>query len=286
MSAHKLIPAYSSGVELQEQIVNSKAAAGKDHFDIWWLGQSGFLIQWNGTLILFDPYLSDSLTKKYDGTAKPHVRMSELVIAPELLDRIDIVSSSHNHTDHLDAETLNPILKANPGISFIIPEANRSFVCDRLKCENDLPTGLNDGQKITLKGFTYNGVPAAHNTIERDELGQCRFMGFVVQFGKWAVYHSGDTLLYENVTDILRPFKVDVAFLPINGNDPARGVAGNLNAQEAATLGKNIRAQLVIPHHYHMFEFNTADPDDFKRYAESENQAYRILKLGERFQFK
>jgi len=286
MSAHKLIPAYSSGIELQEQIVNSKTAGGKDHFDIWWLGQSGFLIQWNGTLILFDPYLSDSLTKKYDGTPKPHVRMSELVIAPELLDRIDIVSSSHNHTDHLDAETLNPILKSNPGISFVIPEANRSFVCDRLKCEKDFPTGLNDGQKITLKGFTYNGVPAAHNLVERDELGQCRFMGLVVQFGKWAVYHSGDTLLYENMTDILRPFKVDVAFLPINGNDPARGVAGNLNAQEAATLGKNIKAGLVIPHHYHMFEFNTADPEEFAREAESEKQAFQILKLGERLQFK
>jgi len=286
MSAHKLIPAYSSGAELQEQIVNSKAAGGKDHFDIWWLGQSGFLIQWNGTLILFDPYLSDSLTKKYDGTAKPHVRMSELVIAPELLNGIDIVSSSHNHTDHLDAETLNPILKSNPGISFVIAEANRSFVCDRLKCENDFPIGLNDGKNITLKGFTYNGVPAAHNTIERDELGRCRFMGFVVQFGKWAIYHSGDTLLYENMTDILKPFKVDIAFLPINGNDPARGVAGNLNAQEAATLGKNIKAGLVIPHHYHMFEFNTADPEEFAREAESEKQTFQILKLGERLQFK
>ena len=286
MSAHKLIPAYSSGIELQQQILDSKSQASKDHFDIWWLGQSGFLIQWNGTLILFDPYLSDSLTKKYDGTPKPHVRMSELVITPELLDHIDIVSSSHNHTDHLDAETLNPILNSNPGISFIIPEANRSFVCDRLKCEKDVPIGLNDGQKITLKGFTYNGVPAAHNTIERDESGQCKFMGFVVQFGKWAIYHSGDTLLYDNMIDILRPFKIDVAFLPINGNDPARGVAGNLNAQEAATLGKDIKARLVIPHHYHMFEFNTADPDDFARNAEIEKQDYRILKLGERLHFK
>ena len=285
MSPHKLIPAYSSGEELQRQIHDSKAQGGKDHFDIWWLGQSGFLIQWNGTLVLFDPYLSNSLTKKYDGTLKPHVRMSELVIAPELLNRIDIVSSSHNHTDHLDAETLNPILNSNPAISFIIPEANRSFVCGRLKCASDFPIGLNDGKEVTIKGFTYNGVPAAHNTIERDELGQCRFMGFVVKFGKWAVYHSGDTLLYENMTNILKPFKVDIAFLPINGNDPARGVAGNLNAHEAAALGKDIGARMVIPHHYHMFEFNTSDPNDFAREAELVKQSYRILKLGERLQF-
>ena len=86
--------------------------ASPDHFDIWWLGQSGFLIQWNGSVLLFDPYLSDSLTKKYAETQKPHVRMSELVINPLLLNNIDIVTSSHNHTDHLDAETLIPLLRS------------------------------------------------------------------------------------------------------------------------------------------------------------------------------
>jgi L-ascorbate metabolism protein UlaG (beta-lactamase superfamily) len=211
--------------------------------------------------------------------------MSDLVISPELLDGIDIVSSSHNHSDHLDAETLNPILKSNPDISFIIPEANRAFVCDRLKCSTDLPIGLNDGEKVTILNFTYNGVPAAHNTIERNESGQCHYMGFVVQFGKWTVYHSGDTLMYDNIIDILKPFNVDIAFLPINGNDPSRGVAGNLNAHEAAALGKSIHARLVIPHHYHMFEFNTSDPNEFAREAEEAKQPYHILKLGERLQF-
>ena len=39
---------------------------------IWWLGQSGFLVQWQGRHLLFDPYLSDSLTVKY---ALPTSRM-------------------------------------------------------------------------------------------------------------------------------------------------------------------------------------------------------------------
>ena len=134
MTLPGLIPAFCKGLELQRQIHQAKENATPDAFDIWWLGQSGFLIQWNGTCLLFDPYLSDSLTKKYADTTKPHTRMSELVIDPALLDTIDIVTSSHNHTDHLDAETLLPILHNNPEIVFIIPEANRSFVCERLKC--------------------------------------------------------------------------------------------------------------------------------------------------------
>jgi L-ascorbate metabolism protein UlaG (beta-lactamase superfamily) len=113
----------------------------KDHLHLWWLGQSGFLLQWKGKRVFIDPYLSDSLTKKYLTTDKPHTRMSELVVSPSLLKNISVVTSSHNHTDHLDAETLIPILKNNPGIKFIIPEANRDFVCERVKCDRVFQLG-------------------------------------------------------------------------------------------------------------------------------------------------
>src|SRR5689334_14309837 len=98
------------------------------HFHLWWLGQSGFLLQWKGKRVVMDPYLSDSLTNKYADTGRPHVRMSERVIDPALLTDISIISSSHNHTDHLDAETLIPLLKNNSEARLVIPEANRAFV--------------------------------------------------------------------------------------------------------------------------------------------------------------
>ncbi len=280
---NQLIPAFCKGIELQQQIHQAKENPTLDYFDLWWLGQSGFLIHWNGQCLLLDPYLSDSITKKYEGTTKPHVRMSELVIEPKLLDCIDIVTSSHNHTDHLDAETLRPLLRINPSIEFVIPEANRGFVADRVHCNLTFPRGLTDGEKMEIKGFTFYGVPAAHNTIERDDSGRCKFMGYVIQFGKWSVYHSGDTLWYDGMVETLKPFRLDLALLPINGNDPQRGVAGNLSSNEAAELGKLVGARLVIPHHYDMFIFNTADPSDFGKEAEVLQQPYRILKLGEHF---
>src|SRR3954466_1385788 len=91
------------------------AACREDHSDtfyLWWLGQSGFLMQCHGRHVLFDPYLSDSLTRKYASSAKPHVRMSERVVAPERLNFIDVITSTHGHTDHLDSETLVPIYRA------------------------------------------------------------------------------------------------------------------------------------------------------------------------------
>ena len=278
-----LIPVFRKGMDLQKEILAAKKNGREDVFDLWWLGQSGFLIQWKGKCVLFDPYLSDSLTKKYASTNKPHVRMSGLAIEPHLLNCIDIVTSSHNHTDHLDAETLLPLLKANPDISFVIPEANRDFVCDRAQCGKEFPIGLSDGDKKEVKEFTFYGVPAAHNALERDDKGRCKFMGYVVKFGKFSVYHSGDTLWYDGMERILQPFRVDVAFLPINGNDPARGVAGNLNTTEAAQLGKKIGARYVIPHHYDMFTFNTANVLDFAAEAEKIQQPYVVLKHGQKW---
>lgn len=281
----QLIQSYLKDEALQREIRRAKENGTSASFDVWWLGQSGFLLQWNGLCLLFDPYLSDSLTQKYASTNKPHVRMSERVIDPRRLNFVDVVTSSHNHTDHLDAETLKPLLEVNPEISFVIPEANRAFVQQRLGCNMDFPIGLTEGESKQVKGFTFHGLPSAHNEIERDEKGQCKFMGFVITFGEFCVYHSGDTLWYEGLEKRLEKFKLDVVFLPINGNDPQRGVAGNLDASEAARLAKMIAARFVIPHHYNMFTFNTANPADFVRHAEEIGQAYSLPRHGERMTF-
>ena len=248
------------------------------NFRLWWLGQSGFLVQWKGHHLLLDPYLSDSLTKKYAATDKPHVRMTERVVDPARLDFIDVVTSSHNHTDHLDGETLGPLLKVNPHLAMIAPEANCEFVANRLGIDTSFAVGLRDGQMAVVGPFQFAAVPACHEEVSPE------FLGYVVEFGPWRIYHSGDTLLYEGMAERLRPFAVDVALLPINGSAPQRRVAGNLNGPEAARLAKAIGARLVIPCHYEMFEFNTADPEEFIQTAESIGQPYHVMRCGERWE--
>src|SRR5690349_3656958 len=187
----------------------NRARKSPDQLHLWWLGQSGFLIQWQGHHLLIDPYLSDALTKKYAATDKPHVRMTERVIAPERLDFIDVVTSSHNHTDHLDAETLVALLRVNPGVLLVIPEANRAFVAERLRIDPSLPLGIDDGAEAEVAGFHFTGVPSAHEELSRE------YMGYVIRFGAWTLYHPGDTILYPGMADRLRPYHIDVALLPI-----------------------------------------------------------------------
>ncbi len=254
-------------------------------FQLWWLGQSGFLVHWQDRHLLLDPYLSDSLTRKYAATDKPHVRMTERAIDPARLTMIDVATSSHNHTDHLDAETLLPLLEANPQLELLVPAANRAFAAERLGCPEERRTPINDGESTTLAGFTFHAVPAAHEEVERDTAGRCRYLGYVVTFGDFAIYHSGDTMLYEGQVERLRQWKIDVALLPINGRAPERRVAGNLWGREAAGLAHAIGAAIAIPCHYDMFEFNTATPEEFIAEASRLGQPVRVLECGERFQW-
>jgi L-ascorbate metabolism protein UlaG (beta-lactamase superfamily) len=262
------------------------ADSGEHHFHLWWLGQSGFLLAWNGHRMLFDPYLSDSLTRKYAATDKPHVRISRQVISPERLTGIQLVTASHIHTDHLDAETLVPLAAVNPGIHLVGPEAIESTIRERMVAASDWHFLPLDGNTTVHCGpFSVFGIPAAHNTVARDGEGRCLYLGFVVRFGKFAIYHSGDTLWHDSLVPRLLPHAVDVALVPINGNLPERRVSGNLNGTEAAALAKAIGARLAIPHHFDLFAFNTADPGEFTDACARLAQPARVLQLGQGLRF-
>jgi len=254
---------------------------------LWWLGQSGYLVGWQNHFLLIDPYLSDSLTHKYAGTDRPHVRMTERVVAPERLGLVDVVASTHNHTDHLDGETLIPILNANPGLTVVVGRANLDFAATRLHVHPERLTPIQaDGDPVTAGPFTLWAIPSAHETLETDDNGDHRYIGYILQAGKWTIYHSGDACPYIGLAERLINWKLDIAILPINGRDPKRGVAGNFTPHEAVALSKEIGVGIVIPCHYEMFEFNTVSPLEFVTAAESLDQPYRLLKCGERFNLR
>ena len=264
-----------------EDVLRAKKDPSRLH--LWWLGQSGYLIQWQGRHLLLDPYLSDSLTRKYANTNKLHVRMTERVIAPGQLDFVDVVTSSHNHTDHLDGETLISLCKVNPTLTVIVPRANIYFAAERLQISPERLTPIRvDDAPLVVTPFSFEAIPSAHESLEQDEHEDHRFIGLVIKIGNWTIYHGGDCVPYDGLAQRLKHRKIDIALLPINGRDSARGVAGNFNSVEAVALAKEIGIGLVIPCHYEMFEFNTVSPENFVQKARESNQPYRVLKCGER----
>jgi L-ascorbate metabolism protein UlaG (beta-lactamase superfamily) len=237
-------------------------AAPPERLHLWWLGQSGFLVKFAGAYLLLDPYLSDSLTRKYAGTDTPHVRMTRRVLDPARLSFVDVATATHAHTDHLDAETLRAI---RPRV-FICPEAIRELARERAGVE---PHGLEEGGSADVPPFRVTAVHAEHP-------GAATAFGYVVACGAVRIYHAGDTLAFAGLAESLRAFALDLAILPINGK------VGNMGGGEAAAVAHTSGARLAVPCHYEMFEFNTASPDEFVRECDRLGQPHRVLRAGER----
>ncbi len=277
-----MIPAFQKDDVLLADI----AAASHDEtrLYVWWLGQSGFLVQWAGERLLFDPYLSDSLTKKYANTDKPHVRMSERCIDPAKLTGIRRVTASHVHTDHLDGETLVPLAKSNPGFKLYLPHPIIHEANKRRGNAEVVFCGIGDHDVYVEGNWELHGVIAKHNEVLRDEHDNCHYTGFLAKCGPFTIYHSGDTLWHDDIVTALRGQECDLMLLPINGNKPERRVAGNLNGTEAAALAKACGTRLVVPCHYDMFEFNTATTAEFVAACERLEQPCRVMRCGEKLE--
>jgi L-ascorbate metabolism protein UlaG (beta-lactamase superfamily) len=247
---------------------------------LWWLGQSGFLLKWRTTNLLIDPYLSDSLTEKYAGTATPHVRMTSRVVHPSELRNITAVAVTHHHSDHADPQTLQLLFRANPSARLIAPAASEHLIRSRLEMEALATAGLDDRTTVEVGECSITGIASAHEDLERDHAGRSVYLGYIIRLGRWTIYHSGDTVIYEGLASRLQSYGIDIALLPINGL--GKGVAGNMDASEAVRLGKQISARCVIPCHFDMFAFNTGSPEQFRDAASKLALNYRIARCGER----
>lgn len=278
-----MIQPVKSGRELLVEIAATVPKPGT--LAVWWLGQSGYVIKSRRGTLVVDPYLSEHLTAKYAGTCKPHVRMTEAPFRGGELTGVDLVLSSHIHSDHMDPGTLPALMKASPSAFLLVP-------CSILEHAQSL--GIDPGQTYAMEagdchaeaGFLVRAIPAAHEGLDTDAKGRHLYLGWVIEAEGRRVYHSGDTVPYGGLIGWLGDGPFDALFLPINGRDPARGVAGNMSAAEAVALAAEVRPRFVVPHHYDMFTFNTVPVQDFVEASGGlpPGVEAKVLRCGERWE--
>jgi L-ascorbate metabolism protein UlaG (beta-lactamase superfamily) len=246
---------------------------------MWWLGQAGFALRHDDSLVLVDPYLSDSLADKYRGTLFPHRRMVPLPVAPESMTGVTAVLCTHGHTDHMDPRTIRGLLTRNDPW-FLVPRARADLAVQR-GAPADRVIGINAGEMVVLaENVTVAAIASAHETLETDGAGNHLYLGYIVQVGTVRIYHSGDCVPYEGQIAALARQNIDVALLPVNGRDKhrlANGVPGNFQATEAIGLCRAAGIQQLVAHHIGMFEFNTVAPDEIARQLSAEGSDVRWL---------
>lgn len=273
------------GEELLEEI--RETPIGMDALAVWWLGQSGYAFKWNGRVLYVDLYLSEHLTAKYADTDKPHIRMTEAPFRGGDLADAELILASHKHSDHLDPGTLPELFTSSPNARLLLPKSLADYAFS-LGLDRGRLIPADAGEEHEWNGIRIRPIPSAHESLDWTEKAGYPYLGFLIHFGPITVYHSGDTIPYEGLGETLRLAQVDLAFLPINGRDERRkalGVPGNMTIEEAVELCEAAKPKVVIPHHYGMFTFNTADVREFERSLKQRlpEQRYKILQCGERW---
>ncbi len=221
-----------------------------------WLGQAGFRLEIDGTVVVVDPWLS------------PH---EDRLIPPAPLelaaDGVDVLLVTHEHLDHLDLSFLPSLLERSPGARIVMPEPVAAFV-DGLVPEARLVL-VQPHDALEVAGVELHVTTACHGVTPEDAYGdgsaidgRPRFVGYVLGASR-RIYHAGDTIVTDDLGDTVAQLDVAVALLPINGRDAERealGIVGNMDAAEAVELALAVGANVLVPYHWDGFAGNTVPP--------------------------
>ena len=150
------------------------------------------------------------------------------------LPKADIVLITHDHGDHLDAQAIDLIKKADTQI--LISKS----------CEGKIVGGMvmENGQTKDIAGLKIEAVPAYNLEHKRPD-GQPFHPkgagnGYVITFGKTRVYVAGDT---ENTPEVKALKGIDIAFLPMN-------LPYTMTPEMAADAVMGFKPKILYPYHF------------------------------------
>jgi L-ascorbate 6-phosphate lactonase len=246
---------------------------------ILWLGQSGFLLKSSSAVLLIDPYLSDFAEQWTYGWPNEHIRMSAIPLQPKELHGINYVLCTHDHVDHIDPFTIPIIALRNSQTKFIVPRVARIRMLGLFVNEKNLHL-LRGEDQLDLNEVSVHAIPAAHSNLTFDQENGYHFLSYIIKTGDLTIFHAGDSILYDKQVEYLRRFSIDLAFLPINGQQlPELAFEPNFSITEAIQLAGSIKARMVIPMHYDMYTLNTANIADFVEQAHGHIN-FKIAQIG------
>jgi len=247
-----------------------------------WLGHTTFLIKMDGKVILTDPMFSQQAGTY--GWFSP-IRYSKTLTSMDKLPVIDMVLITHNHSDHLDENSIKMLIPKTR--HFIAPLAVGKLL-EEWGVSHKKITELDWWQKNSIDGLTITAAPAKH-TSERGifDKNETLWVSYGIQGKKHNLYLSGDSGWHKGLYEIgerLGPF--DMTFFEIGAYGEIRGWKEvHYTPEQAVKAHQAVRGKLMVPSGWGTFDlgmFSWHEP--IERFLIAVNQAginYLTPKIGE-----
>jgi len=203
-----------------------------DNYAIW-IGHSTFLIKKNGVTILTDPIFSKRASPFRNIGPK---RLIPPAIPLNKIPKIDVITVSHNHYDHLDIRSLKKISKNHPDAIFLVPAGDEKLL-QRKRIKNVY--NFNWWESIEHKEFVFTFTPVQHwSKRSLFDRNKSLWGGWYIKNKDYSIYHAGDTGYSKDFIDTrLKLGAPKYAFIPIGAYDPEWFMAeSHVNPEDAVKI--------------------------------------------------
>ena len=241
-----------------------------DNYAVW-IGHSTFLIKKNGVTILTDPIFSKRASPFRNIGPK---RLIPPAIPLNKIPKIDVITVSHNHYDHLDIRSLKKISKNHPDAIFLVPAGDEKLL-QRKRIKNVY--NFNWWESIEHKEFVFTFTPVQHwSKRSLFDRNKSLWGGWYIKNKDYSIYHAGDTGYSKDFIDTrLKLGAPKYAFIPIGAYDPEWFMAeSHVNPEDAVQIMLDLEAEKAFGMHWATFTLtdeDTIEPKERLKKAVNEN---------------
>lgn len=248
-----------------------------DILTIQYLGQCGFLLEYNGTRIVTDPYLSDYVDKTFYTNETPWTRLYPPPVSLAHL-HPDGVVISHSHGDHMDPWTIGAYIKQNGKAVFAAPEPDVDILSGMgVQRGNIIPARA--GAQFSIGSIKIIPIPCAHTELHTNTEGCFYELSYLFICGNNKVFFGGDMSMYDGLDEYIKSMGCHLLLLPCNGTDEERtknDIIGNIDHIQAARLTRIVDAPFV-PMHHDLYEINGCETGKIISAAENEDSEVIVM---------
>ena len=254
-----------------------------------WIGHATYLLNSGGITILTDPVFSKRASPVRFAGPK---RLIPPAIPLKELPKIDVITVSHNHYDHLDIASLKKLQDANPDALFLVPKGDKKLL---------LRKGIKNvkeflwWEEFVFKGTKFTFTPVRHWSARglRDR-NKSLWGGWFMKSPERSLYHAGDTGYSEDFKETRRLLgSPDVAMIPIGAYAPQWFMSfSHVNPSEAIQIASDLEAKQSFGMHWGTFPLTDEEilepPELLKKALEQKNlskEFFKTVKPGELIKF-